>query len=80
MGERNSLLDLREEIQQLGQEAYQLEPTLCPGCRLRMQAVWRRLDDLDSKTQGYAVLEEENFYLRNKIDRHLDFGEPLERF
>jgi len=76
MGEQSGLLDLREEIRYLGQNVYQAK-RMCPSCQAYLQELEQHLDYLDGKNQSFLVLEEENIYLRNKISRHLDFGEPL---
>ncbi len=77
MGDRESLLELQSEIQQIGQEAYLVEQS-CPQCQTHFQDYWQRLDWIDTQLQSFLYLEEENRYLRYRIHRYLDFGEPLD--
>lgn len=77
MGERESLLELQSEIQQLGQEAYLFEP-ICLQCQAYFQNYWQRLDWIDTRLQSFLRLKEENTYLRYRIHRYLDCGEPLD--
>ncbi len=77
MGDRESLLELQSEIQQIGQEAYLFEQS-CPQCQMHFQDYWQRLDWIDTRLQSFLRLEEENTCLRYRIHRYLDCGEPLD--
>ncbi|WNZ25461.1 hypothetical protein HJG54_23125 [Leptolyngbya sp. NK1-12] len=77
MGDQDSLPRIRKELHEIGQEAYQVE-LLCPHCQSKFREFWQRFDWLDSKVQRLSFIEEENGYLRYRIDRYLDFGEALD--
>jgi hypothetical protein len=77
MGDRESLLNVRREIQCVGQAAYWVE-LVCPACEAKFQEFWLRLDSIDSTVDRLSWIEEENSYLRYRIGRYQDFGESLD--
>lgn len=77
MDNRDGLLVAQRELQEVGQEAYQFEQR-CPHCQAQFTELWERLEWIDLKVQKLLSIEEENGYLRYRINRYLDFGEALD--
>jgi hypothetical protein len=74
MGDRSSLLELQQELCEIGQSVYQIEQSY----QSQFKKFWERHDWLDLTIQKLVSIEEENLYLRYRINRYLDFGEPLD--
>ena len=77
MGERDSLLEVQQELHDMGQEAYQFEQK-CPHCQNQFKEFWERLDWVDLELQRLSSIEESYIFLQNCVSRYLDFGEPLD--
>jgi|GEM_PF-3106286 len=57
MGERDSLLEVQQELHDMGQEAYQFEQK-CPHCQNQFKEFWERLDWVDLELQRLSSIEE----------------------
>ena len=77
MGDRDSLLEVQQELHEIGQEVYLFEQK-CPHCQDRLQEFWERLDWVDLKLQRLSLIEESYSSLQYQVTRYLDFGEPLD--
>ncbi|MCG9890801.1 MAG: hypothetical protein MH252_06980 [Thermosynechococcaceae cyanobacterium MS004] len=77
MGNRDSLLEIKRELLEIGQEAYQFVER-CPICRERFREFWERLDWIDGNVQKLFSIEEEHQFLQYRVTRYLEFGEPLD--
>jgi hypothetical protein len=77
MGDQDSLLEVQQELREIGQDAYQFEQR-CPQCQDQFKECWERLDGVDQKLQRLSLIEKSYSFLQYKVDRHLDFGEPLD--
>ena len=64
------LLDLQEQICRLGQDAYR--------GNLSSEEFWYRLDWLESTVRELVGTNQDYQFLQYKVDRHLNFGEPLD--
>lgn len=77
MGDQDSLLEVQQELHEIGQEAYLFEQK-CPDCQDQLKEFWERLDWVDLKLQRLSVIEESYSLLQYRVTRYLYFGEPLD--
>lgn len=77
MGDSQDVLEMGDKLLALGLAADWFE-RICPDCQSKLAEFWQCLDGLETQLRELSQAVEDNNYLRGRIARFRDFGEPLD--